>query len=211
MRGVLISLEGIEGSGKTTQSRMLAEHLRRAGHQVVETVEPGGTRIGLKVRELLLEPEHTEMHHLTELLLYNAARVQHLQEVILPAIERGEIVVTDRFSDSTMAYQGFGRGIDPQLIASIDSIATGGLKPDLTLLLDTDVESGLSRNRSAQKVDRFELEEVAFHERVRKGFIQIATHEPGRVRIIDCGEGIGRVHQEVVKNVDDCLSARGLR
>ncbi|MDA8106009.1 MAG: dTMP kinase, partial [Nitrospiraceae bacterium] len=128
MNGLFISLEGIEGTGKSTQAELLAEHLRKRGFTVVKTAEPGGTRISLKIRELLLSTDNINMDPLTELLLYNAARVQHVKEIIMPAIQRGDVVITDRFSDSTMAYQGFGRGIDPKLIDSLDLIATGRLR-----------------------------------------------------------------------------------
>ncbi len=208
MKGAFISFEGIEGTGKTTQTRLLAEHLRSKGLEVVETAEPGGTKIGRRIREILLAPEHDEMHHLTELLLYNASRVQHLQQVILPALARDAIVITDRFSDSTLAYQGFGRGIDPQLLISIDRVATGHFLPALTILLDIDVAVGLSRNRRANKTDRLEQEDVAFHERVRKGFIQLATREPERIRRVDCSPDAEHVHRAVISIVDAFLAAR---
>ncbi len=209
MSGLFISLEGIEGTGKTTQSRLLAEHLRGLGHTVVETAEPGGTGIGQKIREILLAPDHDHMHHVAELLLYNAARVQHLNEVILPTLRRGETVITDRFSDSTTAYQGYGRGIDLGLISDIDRIATGVLRPDLTILLDIEVQTGLSRNRAANKNDRFEMEEIAFHERVRQGFLRIAADEPGRFRLISCEKGIEQVRRDIIAVVDQFLLSRG--
>lgn len=209
MNGLFISLEGIEGTGKTTQSRLLAEHLRGLGHTVVETAEPGGTGIGQKIREILLAPDHDHMHHVAELLLYNAARVQHLNELILPALRRGETVITDRFSDSTTAYQGYGRGIDPGLISDLDRIATGALRPDLTILLDIEVETGLSRNRAANKNDRFEMEEIAFHERVRQGFLRIAEDEPGRFRLISCEKGVEQVRRDIIAVVDQFLLSRG--
>jgi dTMP kinase len=197
MKGVFISLEGIEGSGKSTQAELLADHFRANGYSVVKTAEPGGTPISLKIRELLLSTDHTDMDALTELLLYNAARVQHIREIISPALDRGDMVITDRFSDSTTAYQGYGRGIDLELIDSLDLIATGRLRPHLTILLDIDVETGLKRNRAARKEDRLELEEIPFHERVRKGFISIAAKEPGRVKIVDCSGDIETVSRDV--------------
>lgn len=206
MTGVFISLEGIEGTGKSTQTRLLAEDLGRLGHDVVRTLEPGGTPIGLKIRELLLSLESEGMTPLTELLLYNASRAQHLGEVILPALKRGAVVVTDRFSDSTLAYQGYGRGIDLALIDSLDRAATGGLRPDLTILLDIEVETGLMRNRKVNKRDRLELEDVRFHERVREGFLRIAEKEPRRVRVVPCPGSILEVHASVVRLVQDFLA-----
>ena len=208
MKGVFISFEGIEGTGKSTQAKLLAEYLREKGHRVIQTMEPGGTRISLKIRELLLSPDSREMDHVTELLLYNAARVQHIKEVIGPALERGEIVITDRFSDSTVAYQGYARGLDLKLIDSLDLIATQKLRPDITILLDIDVKTGLARNKVLNKGDRLELEDISFHERVRKGFIQIAAREPERIKVVDCSESLEGVHQKVVKILSELLENR---
>lgn len=208
MKGVFLSLEGIEGTGKSTQASLLAGRLRGQGQKVVLTAEPGGTKIGTRIREVLLATEHAEMAPVTELLLYNAARAQHLSQLILPALGRGEIVITDRFSDSTMAYQGFGRGLDPGMIDELDHFATGRLRPDLTLLLDIDVTIGLQRNREANKVDRLEREEVEFHERVRKGFIRLAAREPGRIRLINAGNSAEEVHREISVTVADFLKGR---
>ena len=208
MKGVFISFEGIEGTGKSTQAKLLAKHMREKGYRVIQTMEPGGTNISMKIRELLLSPDSREMDHVTELLLYNAARVQHIKEVIEPAIERGDIVITDRFSDSTVAYQGFARGIDLQLIDSLDMIATNKLCPDITILLDIDVKTGLARNRALNKNDRLELEDISFHEKVRKGFIQIAAREPERVKLVDCSESLDEVHRKVVEIITGFLEGR---
>ncbi|MBA4372518.1 MAG: dTMP kinase [Thermodesulfovibrio sp.] len=205
MRGAFISFEGIEGTGKSTQCRLLAEHLRQKGLSVTETAEPGGTHISLKIREILLSLDSRAMKPVTELLLYNAARVQHIGEVILPALQRGDVVITDRFSDSTIAYQGYGRDLDLELIAALDRIATNGLRPDLTILLDIEVETGLRRNRAAGKADRLELEKISFHEKVRKGFIALASGEPGRIKLIDCSGGIAEVQQKTAGIVTDFL------
>ncbi len=205
MKGIFISFEGIEGTGKSTQCRLLAGYLRQQGMGVTETAEPGGTNISLRIREILLSLDSREMRPVTELLLYNAARVQHIEEVILPALQRGEIVVTDRFSDSTIAYQGYGRDLDLELIASLDRIATDRLRPDLTILLDIDVETGLRRNRAAGKTDRLELEEISFHEKVRRGFINLAASEPDRVKLVDCSGSVDEVHRMTVGIVTDFL------
>ena len=198
MKGFFISFEGIEGTGKSTQAHLLAEYLRENGYRVIQTMEPGGTHISIKIRELLLSLESRGMHSMTELLLYNAARVQHIKEVIAPARERGDIVITDRFSDSTVAYQGYARGIDLQLIDSLDMIATNRLRPDITILLDIDVPTGLARNRELSKNDRLELEDISFHEKVRKGFLRIAAMEPERITVVDSSEALEMIHQKVV-------------
>lgn len=196
-KGIFISFEGIEGTGKTTQARLLAERLSEAGYEAVLTQEPGGTIIGNKIREILLQPEHKEMSYITELLLYNAARAQHLAEKILPAMDKGKVVITDRFTDSTVAYQGYGRGVDISLIMSIDTIATGCIKPDLTVLFDLDAEVGIRRNKNINKVDRFELEDVEFHRRVRNGYLRIAEMETARVKVVDASMPIGQVREKV--------------
>lgn len=197
IRGFFISLEGIEGTGKTTQARFLSQRLVEKGYDVILTQEPGGTVIGNRIREILLYVDHGEMSYMTELLLYNAARAQHLSEKILPALNEGNIVITDRFTDSTIAYQGYGRGIDIELLKSIDLIATGGIRPDLTILFDLDVETGLQRNKGINKVDRLELEDIEFHKKVREGYLKIAEAETGRVRIVDASLPLKDVSEKI--------------
>jgi len=209
MNGVFISFEGIEGTGKSTHVRLLADHLRGLGHTVIQTAEPGGTPISLKIRELLLSLDSSGMDYMTELLLYNAARVQHIREVISPALRQGDIVITDRFSDSTLAYQGYGRGIDRQVIEALDAVATNSMRPDLTLLLDIDVETGLRRNKEINKNDRLEREDVAFHEKVKKGFHEIAKEEPERIRLIPCSDSIDAVHAKIKDVVTAFLKQLG--
>ncbi len=205
MKGIFISLEGIEGTGKSTQARLLYEWLRDRGFDAVLTEEPGGTRIGLRIRELLLSVEHKGMTPLAELMLYNASRAQHLEEVILPSMERGAIVVTDRFTDSTIAYQGYGRGIDLNLIDSIDRIVTKNMRPALTILLDLDVEVGLNRNRGINKTDRLELEDVEFHKRVRSAYLDLAAREPERIKLMNASENIEAIHNKIVNTVKDYI------
>lgn len=205
MKGIFISFEGIEGTGKTIQSRLLYEYLTKKGYEVTLTEEPGGTRIGLKIRDLLLSVENKGMTPLAELLLYNASRAQHIHEVILPLMNKGAIVITDRFTDSTVAYQGYGRGIDLSIINSIKRMVAADLQPDITILLDLDVEVGLKRNRGINKMDRLELEDVEFHKRVRNGYIEIATKEPERIKLVDASEGIEQVHNRIIKIITDFL------
>ncbi|MDH5201821.1 MAG: dTMP kinase [Nitrospirota bacterium] len=202
-KGIFISFEGIEGSGKTIQAKLLDEFLRKKGYEVVLTEEPGGTTIGLKIRELLLSVEHKGMTPVTELMLYNASRVQLIKEVIFPSIKKGDIVITDRFNDSTVAYQGYGRGIELNLIDSIDRIVTAGLKPDITMLLDLDVEVGLKRNKGVNKADRLELEDISFHKKVRDGYLEIAAKEPERIKLIDASKSIEEIHGKIVSIVSD--------
>ena len=201
-KGLFISLEGIEGTGKTTQAKLLGERLSKEGYDVVLTKEPGGTVIGSRIREILLHTDHTEMSYLAELLLYNADRAQHLNEKILPAVHDGKIVITDRFTDSTIAYQGYGRGIDIELMKSIDIIATGGMRPDMTVLFDLDVETGLMRNKGANKVDRLELEDIEFHKKVREGYLKILEAEPERVKIVDASMQPEQIREKVWEIVE---------
>jgi dTMP kinase len=197
-----LSFEGIEGSGKSTQTKLLADYLSDQGHKVINTVEPGGTDIGIKIRKLLLAPGN-HMDPLTELLLYYSSRAQLVREVIYPAILEDTVVVTDRFTDSTVAYQGYARGIDPAIIDSLNEIVVPDLKPYFTFLLDLDVEEGLRRNRNAKKEDRFELETIEFHNRVRNGFFQIAKAEPERIRIIDASRSTEDISKEIVQIMEE--------
>ncbi len=204
-KGIFISLEGIEGTGKSTQAKLLSKHLSKKGYKTVRTQEPGGTLISSQIRKVLLSTKHHKMDYMTELLLYNAARIQHIKEKIVPALREGRVVITDRFSDSTVAYQGFGRGISLKLIDSLDRIATSGMRPDLTILLDLEVETGLMRNKHINKIDRLELEDVEFHRKVRKGFLELAAMEPERIKIVKASKGLDEVHREIVKIVEKVL------
>lgn len=204
-KGIFISLEGIEGTGKSTQAKLLSKYLSARGYKTVLTEEPGGTKISRHIRKVLLSTRNKKMDYLTELFLYNAARIQHIKEKIIPAIEKGAIVITDRFSDSTVAYQGFGRGIDLKLIDSIDKIATNRMRPDITILLDINVRTGLQRNRRINKKDRLELEDIRFHERVRRGFLKLASKEPKRIKLVKASKGIEAVHREILGIVDKIL------
>jgi dTMP kinase len=213
MRGLFISFEGIEGSGKTTQISMLADYLSARGRSVKLTREPGGTPIGDQVRKILLDPANAALDPRAELLLYAAGRAQHLAELIRPALEAGTVVLCDRFSDATLAYQGYGRGLDLDLIGSLDRLVTGGMRPDLTILLDIDAAAGLARARgrnSRQGLEaeaRFENERLPFHERVRRGYLELARQEHGRFRVVDASPQPESIHLEVRRIVDQLLNA----
>ncbi|NOY64819.1 MAG: dTMP kinase [Nitrospirae bacterium] len=197
MKGIFITFEGIEGSGKSTISKMIYEELLGRGISAIHTYEPGDTPLGREIRKTLLNPDHKEMEPLTEILLYLADRVEHVNKIIKPSLEKGTVVISDRFSDSTIAYQGFARGFPINQLKELDRIVRAEVKPDITILLDLDVKEGLKRNRGANKIDRFELEEVEFHERVRKGFLTLAKDEPDRFRVVDASQDLKDVYQEV--------------
>lgn len=188
---MFITFEGIEGCGKSTQIALLAASLQQAGQRVLLTREPGGCPIADQIRSVLLDAANTALVPMAELMLYAASRSQHLTEVVSPALAEGTIVLCDRFSDATRAYQSFGRGIDRQTIETLNSLACDGISPDLTVLLDCPVETGLGRARqridstSGPREERFELESLAFHQRVRDGYLQLAAEEPGRFVIVD--------------------------
>ena len=211
MAAAFITFEGIEGCGKTTQAARSAEFLRQSGMEVILTREPGGTRIGDAIREILLSPKNGEMDPVTELLLYFASRAQHVAEVILPALEAGKVVLCDRFSDATTAYQGYGRGLPLDTIERINTEATGGLAPDLTLLFDLEPEVGLDRvgKRAAASGggsgDRLEQEELDFHRRVRSGYLEIARREPDRVILVDASPPEAEVAEDVIRVLQEML------
>jgi dTMP kinase len=208
--GLFITLEGPEGSGKTTHARLLADWLAATGHDVLVTREPGGTRIGDVVRTLLLDPIYSGIRPETEFLLFSAARAQLVGDVIRPHLEKGGIVVCDRFADSSLAYQGYGRQLHRDILRTITAFATGGLVPDLTLCLDLPVAEGFRRkqNRGQAERDRLEQEQIAFHERVREGYLALAKAEPDRWMILDAGRSATEVQQEIRFRVSDRLSRR---
>ena len=197
--GYFITFEGVEGCGKTTQIKLLYEFLTARGISTVLTREPGGCPIADKIRAILLDAENREMSPLAELMLYAAARAQHVTEVISPALEAGKIVLCDRFCDATVAYQSFGRGIDRNVIDTLNIQACQGASPDLTVLVDCDPSVGLERARrrieatSGPREERFELEELAFHHRVRDGYRQLAADQPERFLIIDGSDSIENI------------------
>lgn len=189
-RGTFITFEGPDGSGKTTQMRTLANRLRGMGREVVETQEPGGTAIGMQIRSILLNADNDRLCPVAEMLLYFAARAQNFDERILPSWEKGAVVLSDRFTDSTLAYQGGGRELGPGVVMQLHDIACHGLQPDLTVCLDIDAETGLKRTQSRNGAtrDRMEEQAISFHERVRQIYLDLARQHPERIRLVD-GEG----------------------
>lgn len=208
-KGIFVTFEGIEGSGKTTQIKRFCEYLDGRGVKYIRTVEPGGTLISDEIRKILLSVEHSGMTSLTELLLYAASRAQHVDELIRPSLEKGLVVVCDRFGDSTMAYQGYGRGLDRGLINKLNDICTGGIEPDITFLLDLDIEIGLRRNREAKKIDRLELEELSFHQKVRAGYHALAREHKERIVVIDSERAPEVIAEELSDTFKDHLARKG--
>jgi len=206
MRGVLIALEGVEGSGKSTQCRLLAELLTERGHDVVSTSEPDGTALGTAIRTLF-EAEGPAPTALTQTFLFMAARQQHVAQVIGPALTRGAVVLSDRYTDATLAYQGYGQGLDLQTIGELNALATGGVMPDLTLLLDLDPVAGM-RRIAGRPLDAFERMDLDFHRRVREGYLEIARADKRRVLVFDAAGDPDRLHAEIARGVDEALGRR---
>lgn len=202
--GRFISIEGIEGVGKSTNLRFVRDLVEDAGHEVVVTREPGGTPLAEQIRAVVLDPA-SELPPLTELLLMFTARSAHVAELIRPAIEAGRWVICDRFTDATLAYQGGGRGLDPVWIQTLAGFVHGDLWPDLTLLLDAPVRLGLSRAAQRSSPDRFELEALAFFERVRGAYLALAEREPMRVRVIDASEPLATVQSRIASELGPIL------
>jgi dTMP kinase len=201
-RGLFITFEGMDGSGKTTQMHRLAARLRGMGRTVLETVEPGGPPIGMQIRRILLDSANQELGPTAEVLLYFASRAQNVDEWILPALGRGEIVLSDRFTDSSLVYQGYGRGLGAGTVDALERIACRGLKPDLTLLVDIDAETSLGRARArnqAQAHDETRMDEqsLEFHRQVHVAYHELAAREPKRVRIVDGRAGIDALEREI--------------
>jgi dTMP kinase len=204
-RGIFITFEGMDGSGKTTQIHLLAERLRHGGRMVLETAEPGGAEIGSEIRRILLDAKNHALSPTAEVLLYFACRAQNVDQLILPALSRGEIVLSDRFTDSTLVYQGCGRGLGTETVLALDRIACRGLKPSLTLLIDVDLETSLARaearNLRGNRTDRMEQQAAAFYEKVRDAYKELAASEPERFRAIDGRAGVDVVRDEIWKAV----------
>ena len=214
MSGTFITFEGIDGSGKSTQLRLLSNYLRLHGCDIVVTREPGGTPLGVRLRTALLDSQE-QVDPLTELLVFAADRAQHVKRYLRPALESGRIVISDRYADATVAYQGAGRGFPASLIKQIVELATGGLKPDLTILFDLPVrESSVRTGRrinDRQKADRLDSEDAEFHTRVRNAYLQLGQAEPSRIRIVDTTGSVDETHAKVREIVVPFLIERGVK
>jgi len=204
---LFITFEGGEGSGKSVQAKALFRKLCRLNIPAVLTHEPGGTPFGDKLARWLKWAQDTDISPLVELLLFNASRAQLVTEVIKPGLDSGKVVINDRYADSTTAYQGYGRGLDLETVRVANSSATQGLRPHLTILLDIPVEEGLARKRKSR--DRFEQEDLAFHQRVREGYLKLAAAEPGRWLVVDATQSKSKVTKVIWQKVSQLLSSRG--
>jgi len=205
---MFITLEGPEGSGKTSHVPYLVEYLRQKGYTVFPTREPGGTSIGEQVREVLHSMKNSEMHPRTETLLYQAARAQFVEQVVRPRLALGEIVLSDRYADSTIAYQGYGHQQDLEQVRALVVYATGGLIPDLTLLLDVDVEIGIGRKTKSQEWNRMDAYTLEFHQRVRAGYLEMIKQDPRRWSVVDAGQSWQAVQESLRQAITDKLASR---
>jgi dTMP kinase len=205
-KNLLITFEGTEGSGKSTQIKRLSSYLANKGFSTLTTLEPGGTSLGIKLRRILLTSKADEIAPLPELFLYLAERAQHVKDVIMPALSEGKIVISDRFLDSTVAYQGYGRGLDMTLIKKLNRLVSRGIKPDLTILLDIEILCGVNRAKGSRKGDRIEEEGVFFHNEVRKGYLKIAELEPKRIKVVNANDSMDNIQAAIRKHVDKLMS-----
>lgn len=205
MNGLFITLEGMDGSGKTTQIQLLQAYFEKSGFEVVVTREPGGTVISEAIRKIILDKQYLEMSHMTEALLYAAARAQHVDQLIRPAVESGKIVICDRFVDSSVVYQGISRGLGEARIRAVNDFAINGLMPNLTILLDLAAKEGISRKKSQQELDRLELEKDTFHQKVSDGYRKIADEMPERIIKVDASLSIDKIHGQIVKRIEELL------
>ncbi len=209
MRGLFITLEGGDGAGKSTQIRNIERFFDEKGLVVVHTREPGGTPISEKLRDILLDSRNKEMAAVTEMLIYAASRAQNVREFIIPALERGEIVICDRFVDSSIAYQAYGRELG-DMVSIVNKYATGGLEPDMTFWLDIDPAAGRARAARAGDLDRLEQEQMDFHYRVHEGYRKIAEDHPQRVRRIDASDTVDNIRDVIYSHLEELCRARGL-
>jgi len=207
--GWFITFEGPEGSGKSTQSGRLYDYLKKAGYDVTTTFEPGGTPIANQIRSVILSRENVKMVPCCEMFLYAASRAQHVSEVIIPRIEKGGIVICDRFTDSSLAYQAFARGIGFDVVSPVQKIATFGVMPDLTIMLDIETEIGLERtfkkrnpNKIESAADRIELEDIAFHKKVREGYLELAKLDPERIKVLNANEDSDKIYDNIIRIVE---------
>lgn len=198
---MFISLEGIDKSGKTTQAKLLAQWLEKNGQKVVITCEPGGTELGKKIKNILLQGSHS-LSKVAELFLYLTDREQHVMEVIKPALVEAKAVISDRFADASLAYQGYGRGLDLDWIEELNEMVTQGITPDLTILLDISVKS--LKKRCGNDLDRIEREGEKFYQKVRQGYLKLARENPERIKVVDGGKSVEEVHKNIIKLINRC-------
>ncbi|MEA4971613.1 Thymidylate kinase [bioreactor metagenome] len=208
MKGIFISVEGTDGSGKSTQINLLMEYLKNKGCDVLFTREPGGTQISEKIREIILDINNKEMTGMTEALLYAAARAQHVEEKIIPAVNAGKIVICDRFVDSSIAYQGAARGLGSDVIMQINKFALNGMMPDITLFFNLSPEKGMLRKKNQRELDRMESEKLDFHKKVYEGYKYLCNKYPQRIRVIDADDTVENVHEHVINTIDELLKGR---
>ncbi|HEX9674870.1 MAG TPA: dTMP kinase [Anaerolineales bacterium] len=204
-----LSIEGPDGSGKTTQARLLTDHLRQAGHDVLLAREPGGTPIGDQIRQVLFSLDNKGMCPESEFLLFSASRAQLVREVLRPHLQRGGVVVCDRFADSSLAYQGYGHGLAQEMVQAVTRLATGGLRPNLTVLLDLPAEDGLARRKQGGRWNRLDDYDLEFHQRVRQAFLSLAAAEPARWVTVDGRPAVEEVQRDIQRVVDPRLAAPG--
>lgn len=218
MKPVFVTLEGPEGSGKSTHTKKLADYLQKKGFKVLATREPGGTDISEQIRDILLSSENKKLASKAELFLYLASRAQHLEELVKPALRKNKIVLCDRFFDATLAYQGYGRNLNKDLIKSLNDFTVGELRPDITILLDIEAEKGLRKKvRMNQKEspgaspDLMESQTKEFHERVREGYLELAKNEPERIKIVKCQKTIEATQKKIRDEIDSFLENKGIK
>lgn len=206
MSGIFISMEGPDGSGKSTQIELLRGYFEKKGYEIIITREPGGTKISEAVRNVILDRQYTEMDHMTEALLYASARAQLVAEVIIPALEEGKVVISDRFVDSSVVYQGIARGLGIEEVYKLNEYATRGILPQVTIHLDLPARVGISRKREQAELDRMELEAAEFHERVAEGYRTLASLSPDRIHTLDATQPIVKIHEQIVDIIEKTIS-----
>ena len=199
--GLFITVEGTDGSGKTTQIQLMKQYLENRGYAVILTREPGGTQVSEKIRDLVLDKENSDITPITEMILYAASRAQHVSQLIKPALEEGKVVICDRFVDSSYAYQGFGRNIDLRAIADVNRIAVDGIIPDITFFLDIDVETAIKRRVAATEADRIEQEKLDFHKNVYDGYKKLSVLYPERIKTIDAQRTVEEIADEIKEHL----------
>ncbi|PYG89188.1 dTMP kinase [Ruminiclostridium sufflavum DSM 19573] len=203
--GKFITFEGTDGSGKTTQIKLLEGYVREKGYEVVLSREPGGTKVSESIRDIILDPSNTDITPLTEMIMYAASRAQHVAQVIRPAVEAGKVVICDRFVDSSYAYQGSGRGVDLRIIADVNRVAIDGMSPDMTFFLDIAPETAIKRRINASGADRIEQEKIDFHRRVYEGYKKMALLFPERIRAIDANKSISEISSQIIECLNELL------